>query len=155
MRFFIAVIFCFSVAFCVLGDASFAEAEKAKNDTSRIWVDSLGKHRVAAALLDVTPDRIVIQRDSDGKMITVEIAKLCNADRDYVKHWLKRVKAEERLTKRVMKLNSLIAELRPSVQKYAASREEGETTLQTDERRRAALAAIKDAIHQRLICSDG
>ncbi len=53
-------------------------------DSTRIWVDADGLFSVEARLVEVYDDKVVLLR-SDGGQITIEIEKLSDRDREYLK----------------------------------------------------------------------
>ncbi len=54
----------------------------------REWNDATFKHTTLAALFDVGPNSVVLEK-SDGTKITVPLEKLSASDRNYVKKWVK------------------------------------------------------------------
>ena len=49
----------------------------------RTWTDDSGKFKTEAALLDFSAGKVKLQK-ADGKVITITMSKLCEADREYV-----------------------------------------------------------------------
>lgn len=51
---------------------------------ARAWQDTSGR-KLEAALVEVKEDKVTLRRTSDGKILTIPLAKLSQADQEYVK----------------------------------------------------------------------
>lgn len=50
---------------------------------ARTWTDKSGKYTLEADLIAFDDDQVILQRKSDGALGSVELGKLCDADREY------------------------------------------------------------------------
>jgi len=51
---------------------------------ARTWTDATGRYTIDAELVAFDDDQVVLQRDSDGALGSVELEKLSDSDRNYV-----------------------------------------------------------------------
>jgi hypothetical protein len=52
--------------------------------SNRVWIDSTGQHRITATLIRATQDAVLLLTD-EGRQLTVPLAKLSAADREYLR----------------------------------------------------------------------
>ncbi|EMI22208.1 hypothetical protein RMSM_00861 [Rhodopirellula maiorica SM1] len=52
----------------------------------RIWVDQSGLHAIEASLMNIT-DEVALLRRPNGSKVKIEVAKLSQADQDYLSSW--------------------------------------------------------------------
>ena len=60
-----------------------ADCPAAEQPRMRTWTDYSGKFKTEAALLEFSAGKVKLQK-ADGKVITITMSKLCEADREYV-----------------------------------------------------------------------
>lgn len=61
----------------------------------REWADQSGKYKIEAEFKGVKDNKVILQRLSNGKRMTIPFAKLCDADQAYVKTLLEAEKSPE------------------------------------------------------------
>ena len=61
----------------------------------REWADQSGKYKIEAEFKGVKDNKVILQRLSNGKRMTIPLAKLCDADQAYVKTLLEAEKSPE------------------------------------------------------------
>lgn len=68
----------------VLGCGQTVPAADRDASQPRVWTNSSGEHKVRATLVEVTDDAVRLKKASDGKIVTVPLAKLSEADQQWV-----------------------------------------------------------------------
>lgn len=66
-----------------------AAAPTAETET-RVWTDTSGRFSVEAQLVSISDGMVRLKRTSDGRSMSIPLAKLCNADQTYVKSVVER-----------------------------------------------------------------